>query len=105
MTRHSSVKPRAEKVIAPTITIKLDGDTLTALAGLMADQIAEQLRPDTPDPSGYLSAQGAADYLGVSRKRIHDLTSMGALEPDGRDGRTPLYRRETLDDYAVSKRS
>lgn len=41
----------------------------------------------------------AARYLGVSRKRIYDLTGSRALEPDGRDGRTPLFRRGTLDAY------
>jgi excisionase family DNA binding protein len=41
----------------------------------------------------------AARYLGLTRKRIYDLTSMRALEPDGRDGRTPLFRRETLEAY------
>ena len=39
----------------------------------------------------------AADYLGVPRRRIYDLKSMGALEPHGYDGRTPLFKRSTLD--------
>lgn len=51
---------------------------------------------------GYLAPEGAAAYMGVSRKRVHDLTSMGALVPDGRDGRTPLFTRETLDAYVRS---
>ena len=48
---------------------------------------------------GYLRPGTAAEYLGLSRKRVYDLTSSGALVPDGRDGRTPLYTRETLDAY------
>ena len=53
---------------------------------------------------GYLTPQGAAEYLGVKRKRIYDLTSARQLVPDGRDGRTPLYRRSTLDRYARALR-
>ena len=34
----------------------------------------------------------AAAYLGVPRRRIYDLKSMGALEPDGYDGSTPLFK-------------
>jgi hypothetical protein len=48
---------------------------------------------------GYLPPAAAAHYLGVSRQRIHQLTSARVLRPDGRDGRTPLYTRESLDDY------
>lgn len=39
----------------------------------------------------------------MTRKRIYDLTSMRAIEPDGRDGRTPLYTRATLDAYATKR--
>jgi hypothetical protein len=49
---------------------------------------------------GFLDTSGAADYLACSRKRIHDLTSMGVLRPDGRDGRRPLYLRSSLARYA-----
>lgn len=52
---------------------------------------------------GYLRPQAAAEYLGLSRKRVHDLTSSRALLPDGHDGRTPLYTRETLDSYVRSQ--
>jgi hypothetical protein len=53
---------------------------------------------------GYLAPDAAACYLGVTRKRIYDLKSMGALEADGYDGRTPLFTRPTLDAYARSPR-
>lgn len=71
------------------------------LAGQLADALAPHL-PDRgePEPSGWLTPQGAAAYLGVTRKRVHDLTSARSLIPDGRDGRTPLYTRQTLDAYA-----
>jgi hypothetical protein len=72
----------------------------------LADAVAERLRDSNgaeEQPEGWLAPQAAADYLGVSRRRVHDLTSLGALKPDGHDGRTPLFRRETLDRYARSE--
>lgn len=77
----------------------LDGDDLAALA--------ERLRPlvaSDPDRQEWMTPAAAADYLGVTRKRVYDLTSSRQLAPDGRDGRTPLYRRSTLDAYARSGR-
>lgn len=69
-----------------------------ALAPLLLDRVGGgQEQPEAAD--GYLAPEAAARYLGVSRKRIYDLTSMRALVPDGRDGRTPLFTRETLDAY------
>lgn len=53
---------------------------------------------------GYLDPAGAARYLGLKRKRIYDLKSARVLEPDGHDGRTPLFKRETLDNYVRSGR-
>jgi excisionase family DNA binding protein len=58
--------------------------------------------PAPVDVDGWLTPAAAAKYLGVSRKRIYDLTSARALVPDGRDGRTPLFKRAVLDDYARS---
>jgi hypothetical protein len=49
--------------------------------------------------NGYLPPAAAAHYLGVSRQRIYQLTSARILCPDGRDGRTPLFTRQTLDTY------
>lgn len=69
-----------------------------ALAPLLLDRLdAGQEQREPVD--GYLTPEAAARYLGVSRKRIYDLTSMRVLVPDGRDGRTPLFTRETLDAY------
>ena len=70
-----------------------------ALAPLLAGQLAVGDQPGGIDDGGYIAPEAAARYLGVSRKRIYDLTSMRALVPDGRDGRTPLFTRETLDAY------
>ena len=73
----------------------------------LADAIAERLREQDgePTPEGWLDSEAAADYLGVKRRRIYDLTSEGRITPDGRDGSKPLFRRETLDRYARSEGS
>lgn len=86
------------------IVAALDDEALDALAAQLLPRLAARLNPPTRRPEGWLAPVAAAEYLGVSRKRIYDLTSQRALEPDGRDGRTPLYSRETLDAYARSGR-
>lgn len=68
-----------------------------ALAPILIQRLGHQEQPLTPE--GYLAPDAAARYLGVSRKRVYDLTSMRVLVPDGRDGRTPLFTRPTLDAY------
>lgn len=57
---------------------------------------------DAAPDDGYLTPSGAAAYLGVKAKRVYDLKSMGAIKPDGHDGRTPLFTRATLDAYVRS---
>ena len=85
--------------IAAAIVAGLDDITLAQLADRLKPFLLAPLTP-AERPGGYVAPAAAADYLGVSRKRIYDLTSMGSLVPDGRDGRTPLFTRETLDSYA-----
>lgn len=76
------------------------------LQGERAPRLAELAPGPAPtEKDGWLTAADAAHYLGVTRKRIHDLTSARALVPDGRDGRTPLYQCSTLDAYARKGRS
>ena len=87
--------------LARAVLEALDDDALDHLAEQLAPRIAGSLAPRADDPQdGYLAPEAAGRYLGVTRKRIYDLTSMRAIEPDGRDGRTPLYTRATLDAYA-----
>jgi len=77
----------------------LSDEELRRLAEALAPILAQRLehQEHTPASDGYLAPDAAAQYLGVSRKRVYDLTSMRVLVPDGRDGRTPLFTRETLD--------
>lgn len=84
------------------VTVQIDDELVGRLAAVVADQVAGRLADSAHD--GYLDAEAAGRYLCVPRKRIHDLTSAGALVPDGRDGRKPLYRRATLDAYAQASR-
>ena len=79
----------------------LSDEELRRLAEALAPILAQRLghQEQAPTSEGYLAPDAAARYLGVSRKRIYDLTSMRVLVPDGRDGRTPLFTRATLDAY------
>jgi hypothetical protein len=85
--------------LAAALLDALDDDALEHLADRLAPLLERRVGHQRAEHDGYLAPQAAADYLGVTRKRVYDLTSARALIPDGRDGRTPLYRRETLDHY------
>lgn len=80
--------------------LRADDRFVEALAATVAKQVADRLH-DAAEDEGYLNPEAAARYICVSRRRVHDLTSAGLLVPDGYDGRTPLYRRRTLDEYVT----
>lgn len=73
-------------------------ELVEAIAQRAAAIVLEREQPH-PSDGGYLAPAAAAEYLGVKVRRVYDLKSMGALEPDGYDGRTPLWTRATLDAY------
>ncbi|MCW3004153.1 MAG: hypothetical protein JWQ20_3451 [Conexibacter sp.] len=92
----------------------MTGDIDTAVVEALSDRavavLARRLAPllEVGQPSadwppgptrGYMPPKEAADYLGVTRKRIYDLKSSRILTPDGYDGRTPLFTAQTLDEY------
>jgi hypothetical protein len=79
--------------------LRVDERFVEALATTVAEQVVDRLHEEATEDEGYLNPAAAGRYICVSRRRIHELTSAGLLAPDGRDGRTPLYRRRTLDDY------
>jgi hypothetical protein len=79
--------------------LRADERFVEVLAATVAEQVADRLQGEAAEGEGYLNPEAAARYICVSRKRIYELTSAGLLTPDGHDGRTPLYRRQTLDDY------
>lgn len=81
--------------------LRADDTFVEALAATVAEQVADRLQEEAAEDEGYLNAEAAGRYICVPRRRIHELTSAGLLEPDGYDGRTPLYRRRTLDEYVT----
>jgi hypothetical protein len=86
----------------PTTGLRLtvSDELLDEIALRAARKVAEQIAEAQHNTyNGYLPPAAAAHYLGVSRQRIYQLTSARILQPDGRDGRTPLYTRKTLDQY------
>lgn len=93
--RPASERPRP----AGLPLLRADERFVEQLAATLAEQVAEYLQRQAGDDEGYLNPEAAGRYICVSRRRIHELTSAGLLAPDGHDGRTPLYRRRTLDDY------
>jgi len=80
--------------------LRADDRFVAVLADTVAEQVAERLRGEVAGDS-YLNPEAAGRYICVPRRRIHELTSAGLLVPDGYDGRTPLYRRRTLDEYVA----
>ena len=82
--------------LARALLAQLDDQALDELARLLAPRMPVQ----TGAPAArWLRAEDAAEYAGMSRKRLYDLNSSGALPADGYDGRCPCWRRETLDAY------
>jgi hypothetical protein len=81
--------------------LRADERFVEALAAAVAEQVVDRLRDETVAGEGYLNPESAGRYICVPRRRIHELTSAGQLVPDGYDGRTPLYRRQTLDEYVT----
>jgi hypothetical protein len=92
-------QPSEPSMPASLPALRVDDRFVDRLANAIADRIAGRLPSQRSDDDGYLTPAAAARYLGVTRKRIHDLASSRRLIPDGHDGRTPLYRRQTLDTY------
>lgn len=81
--------------------LRADDRFVEALAATVAEQVADHLRGEGVEGEGFLNPEAAGRYICVPRRRIHELTSAGLLVPDGYDGRTPLYRRRTLDEYVT----
>ncbi len=92
------MSPGAQLVHALVAALEDEEAALDRLAKLLGPRLSRGVQTVAP-AAQYLAPAAAAEYMGVSRKRIYDLTSTGALVPDGRDGRTPLFTRETLDAY------
>lgn len=81
--------------------LRADDTFVEVLATTVAEQVVNRLQDEVAEDEGYLNPEAAGRYICVARRRIHELTSAGLLVPDGYDGRTPLYRRRTLDEYVT----
>lgn len=94
-----TARPHSERPRPGAIPVlRTDERFVEVLAATLAEQVADRLQDEAAD-DGYLNPEAAGHYICVPRRRIHELTSAGLLAPDGHDGRTPLYRRRTLDRY------
>ena len=86
--------------LARAVLADLDEEALGRLAERLASHLYCRSNDTLAGEDHWMPPGQAAEYLGVSRRRVYDLKSMGAIAPDGYDGRTPLFRRSTLDRYA-----
>jgi hypothetical protein len=77
-----------------TVTLALTDEQLDVLA----DLVAERIRPAPRDGSPWLDTKSAASYIAAKPARIHDLVALGKLTPR-RDGRRLLFARRDLDAY------
>lgn len=79
---------------ALAVTLSLTDEQLD----MLADLVAERMRPPTLDGSPWLDTKGAANYIAAKPGRVHDLVALGRLTPR-RDGRRLLFARADLDAY------
>lgn len=85
------------------ITIALDG-LEDLVERVVEEKVAAALDGQVAEDPWYDSG-AAAEYLGVSRQRIHDLTHEGLLPRIGEKGERLFFRRSTLDAYRDRRRS
>jgi excisionase family DNA binding protein len=74
------------------LDLHLGEDALEHLADLVAAKVAARVDGASTASSPWMTADGAANYLGCSVSRVRTLTVTGYL-PHHRDGRRPLYHR------------
>ena len=79
----------------------MSASTWLALPGF-AEAVRQAI--EQPADDGWLDSAQAAEYLGVSRARIHNLVSQGALPRHGEPGYKLLFRPADLDAYADRRR-
>lgn len=94
----SHAEPVWPAMTSHQLRVDIDVDELAQAVAVRVAALISSRQPPAPEP-GYLAPAEAARYLGVTRKRVYDLRSTGALVPDGFDGRTPWFTCATLDAY------
>jgi excisionase family DNA binding protein len=91
---------RRVTAIVDALLAELDDDALDALAEMLAPRLADRLNVGA---SPWLNTEGAAQYLGCTRRRLYDLVQLRMFDPR-RDGRRLLFRRADLDGYLEGSR-
>jgi excisionase family DNA binding protein len=85
--------------LAPALSVPLTPEVVQQLAETLYGMLAERFAQAQQAPQKkYLTVQEAADYIGVKRQRIYDLTSAGRLTRL-KDGTRTLLDREEIDAY------
>jgi excisionase family DNA binding protein len=89
--------------LARAVPASLDEDALDSLAERLAPRLARRLESVPRPQDGWLTAKGAAEYLGISVTALHKLTSARLIpfEQDG-PGCKLWFRREELDAWRRS---
>lgn len=72
-----------------------------ALLARVVDHVRSEL--SNAAEGGWLGARDAAEYLGVSRGHLHNLTSSGVLPRHGAKGQRFRFKRGDLDAYIESR--
>jgi excisionase family DNA binding protein len=83
-----SIEADSRRFPTVNITVTLAPEQLDVLAGRVAD-VLEERRDD-----GFVTAEGAADYLGHSRKALYALVERGRIPHHRPAGRLLFDRRE-----------
>jgi excisionase family DNA binding protein len=58
---------------------ELDNEALDHLAALLAPRLSQSFVSTTAQSDGWLGTQQAADYLGITRGSLHQLTAARAI--------------------------
>jgi excisionase family DNA binding protein len=76
--------------------------TLTGLEAVIERVVEEKLDAALAkrEPERWLTADEAAEHLGIARSTLHDLVCDGRLPRHGPKGSRLRFRREDLDAYA-----
>jgi excisionase family DNA binding protein len=81
--------------------VQLQG--LDALVEQKVREVVAEMLGSKPEEDPWLNSDAAAQYLGVSRQRIHDLSSTGRLRRYGEKGERLYFRRSDLDRYMETR--
>lgn len=79
--------------------LRIETSGLEAFIEQKVREVVTEALGSKPEEDPWFNSAAAADYLGVSRQRIHDLVCSGDLPRVGEKGSRLFFRRSTLDAY------